>query len=51
MWLEFPPLYVLVAMNWTTATPLDGLAPGVFPIAPQSRSFTVTSERKKDLNL
>ena len=51
MRLEYPPLYVLVAMNRTKATPLDGLEPGVLPIAPQSRSFTVASANGKRISI
>ena len=51
MRLEYPPLYVLVAMNRTKATPLDGLEAGVLPIAPQSRSFTVTSAKGKRISI
>ena len=51
MRLEYLSLYVLDAMNRTRATPLDGLEPGVLPIAPQSRSFTVTSVNGKRISI
>ena len=32
MRLQYPPLYVLVSMNYTKATALDGLEQGVLPV-------------------
>ena len=49
MRLGYLPLYVLIVMNWTKATPLDGLEPGALLIAPQSRSFAFTSANGKDV--
>ena len=41
--LLYPPAYVLVQMNRTKASTLNGLQPGVLPITPLSRTFTITA--------
>jgi len=41
--LQYPPLYVLVQMKRTKASPLNGLQPGVLPITPLSRTFTISA--------
>ena len=43
MELQYPPAYVLVQMIRTRASTLDGLQPGVLPITPLSRTFTITT--------
>ena len=41
--LQYPPLYVLMSINWTKVSTLDGLEPGIFPVAPLTRTFVVTT--------
>jgi len=51
MTLKKPPLYVLVKLDQTKASKLDGLEEGVIPITPMERLFTVTdagNTRKED---
>ena len=47
MRLRYPPLYVLVSMNHTKAHALDGLTPGILPMAPLTRTFVVTTPNGK----
>ncbi|KAI0076306.1 hypothetical protein K474DRAFT_1645141 [Panus rudis PR-1116 ss-1] len=39
--LTKPPAYVLVKLDWTRLPPLNGLPPGVVPIEPAKKSFTI----------
>jgi len=41
--LRYPPVYMLVQMMHTKATTLNGLTPGVLPVTPLSRTFTITT--------
>ena len=51
MRLQYPPLYVLVAMNWTKASALPELEHGVLPVAPLCRTFTVSSPTGKKMSI
>ena len=44
-------LYVLVLMNCTTATALDGLEPGIRPVAPLTRTFVMTTANGKPTSI
>jgi len=41
--LRYPPVYMLVQMMRTKATTLNSLTPGVLPVTPLSRTFTITT--------
>ena len=44
-------LYMLVPMNQMKASTLDGLEPGVLPVAPLTRTFTVASANGKRISI
>ena len=51
MWLQYPPLYVLVSMNRTKANALEGLEAGVLPVAPLTRTFVVMTPNQKKVSI
>ena len=42
--LRYPPRYVLVKLDRTKATSLEGLSPNVIPVVPVKKSFTLTKD-------